>query len=81
MCDCQHTCYTTQIYGSATSGRAEDSIVTLSATWELFKTHNALVNMSVPIAPGWPDPADTKIRFQDICYRNQLDACGFSGCV
>jgi hypothetical protein len=70
----------TQIYGSAKSGNADDSVLTLSATWELFKTHDALVKMSVPITPGWPAPADTTTRFQDICYRNQLDACGFSGC-
>jgi hypothetical protein len=54
--------------------------VTLPATWELFQVHDALVDMTVAVTPGWPTPGAATIRFQDICYRNQLDACAFSGC-
>lgn len=70
-----------QVYGSAKLGRAGDSVVTLAATWELFQTHDAIANLTVNISPGWPTAADTAIQFEDICYRNQLEACAFSGCA
>lgn len=70
-----------QVYGSAKSGRESDSVVTLESTWELFQLHDAIANMTVAVDPGWPAAADVSIRFQDICYRNQLGACAFSGCA
>jgi len=56
-----------------------DNVVNLPATWELFQLHNAITNLSAAVSPGWPTDADTSITFEDICFRTQVGACGFTG--
>ncbi len=69
------------MYGSAPAGQSSDNVVTLEATWELFELHESITNLTAHVSPGWPTDADTSVRFEDICYRTQLGACGFDGCV